>query len=154
MATRSKSMLFGEIRKVHYGPDEVSIRALAEMHGVHRRTVRQALTSAVPPPRAVSERVAPVLGPWTGVIDGWLAADLSAPKKQRHSARRVFQRLVEEHGAEISESTVRRYVAIVKKRRTSDVARVMVPQTHPLGEEAEVDFGQFAFVLEGVMVDA
>ncbi len=147
-------MLFEEIRKAHFGPDEVSIRALAEQHGVHRRTVRQALVSAVPPPRVSRERIAPVLGPWTAVIDGWLEADRSAPKKQRHTARRVFQRLVEELDAEISESTVRRYVAVAKKRRASDVATVMVPQTHPLGEEAEVDFGQFSFVLEGVMVEA
>ena len=154
MTTRSKSVMFEEIRKAHFGPNEVSIRALAEKYGVHRRTVRQALVSAVPPPRATTERTSPVLGRWIPVIDGWLEADKSAPKKQRHTARRVFQRLVEEHDAEISESTVRRYVAEAKKKRAFGVAQVMVPQSHPLGEEAEVDFGQFSFMLEGAMVEA
>jgi transposase len=146
--------MFEEIRKAHFGPDEVSIRALAEKHGVHRRTVRQALVSAVPPARASTDRTSPVLGRWIPVIDGWLEADKSAPKKQRHTARRVFQRLVEELDAEISESTVRRYVAEAKKKRAFSVPQVMVPQSHPLGEEAEVDFGQFSFMLEGVMVEA
>jgi transposase len=146
--------MFEEIRKAHFGPDEVSIRALAEKYGVHRRTIRQALESAVPPPRASTERISPVLGRWIPVIDGWLEADKSAPKKQRHTARRVFQRLVEEHDAEISESTVRRYVAAAKRQRAFGVPQVMVPQSHPLGEEAEVDFGQFSFVLEGDMVEA
>lgn len=95
-----------------------------------------------------------MLGRWIPVIDGWLEADKSAPKKQRHTARRVFQRLVEEHDAEILESTVRRYVAEAKRRRAFGVPRVIVPQSHPLGDEAEVDFGQFSFVLEGVMVEA
>jgi transposase len=154
MTKRSKSVMFEEIRKAHFGPDEVSIRALAEKHGVHRRTVRQALVSAVPPVRASTERPSPALGRWTTVIDGWLEADRSAPKKQRHTARRVFQRLVEELDAEISESSVRRYVAEAKKKRAFSVPQVMVPQSHPLGEEAEVDFGQFSFMLEGVMVEA
>jgi transposase len=108
----------------------------------------------MPPPRASTERTSPVLGRWIPVIDGWLEADKSAPKKQRHTARRVFQRLVEEHDAEISESTVRRYVAEAKRKRAFGIPQVMVPQSHPLGEEAEVDFGQFSFVLEGVMVEA
>ena len=154
MTKRSRSTMFEEIRKAHYGEQSVSIRELARVHGVHRRTVRAALASAVPPARKVSDRLAPALGPWREIIDAWLEADRSAPKKQRHTARRVFQRLVEEFDAEISESTVRRYVAEAKKRRPLDVARVMVPQTHPLGEEAEVDFGQFSFLLQGRMVEA
>ena len=152
MTKRSKPVMFEEIRKAHYGPDAVSIRALAKRFGVHRRTVRHALESAVPPPRVVHDRRSPVLDPWKGLIDGWLETDRFAPKKQRHSARRVFQRLVEEHDAQISESTVRRYVAQAKRRSPITVAQVMVPQVHPLGEEAEVDFGQFAFILGGVTV--
>ena len=81
-----------------------------------------------------------------------MADDLKAPKKQRHTARRVWQRLVDEHGAEVSEGTVRRYVAAVKGRRAIPLAEVMVPQTHPLGYEAEVDFGAVSFVLGGELV--
>jgi len=53
-------------------------------------------------------RPSPTLDPWKPVIDGWLVADAQMPKKQRDTARRVFQRLVEGHDAEVSESTVRR----------------------------------------------
>ena len=76
----------------------MSIRALAARHRVHRRTVRQALADATPPPRKTPVRVAPVLGPYVETVRGWLTADLAAPRKQRHTARRVWQRLIEEQG--------------------------------------------------------
>ena len=116
--------------------------------------MRQALESAVPPKRKAVPRPSPALGPWKAIIDGWLADDESAPKKQRHTARRVFERLVDEHGAEVSETSVRRYVATVKKKRAVDLPQVCVPQTHPLGFEAEVDFGQISFKIFGVLIEA
>ena len=85
----------------------LSVRALAAKHHVHRRTVRQALASAVPPERKTPERTSPALGPWTTIIRSWLVADRELPGKQRHTARRVWQRLVAEYGAEVAESTVR-----------------------------------------------
>jgi DNA-binding transcriptional regulator YhcF (GntR family) len=92
-----------------------SIRELADRYQVHRRTVRQALASAVPPPRKTPVRTSPKLAQFQAAIDGMLRADLDAPKKQRHTARRVLARLVDEHGAaDLSYSTVRDYVA---KRR-------------------------------------
>ena len=70
----------------------LSIRALAERHGVHRRAVRQALASPLPPAkRAAVGRPAPRLGPYRALIDGWLEADREAPRKQRHTARRVWR---------------------------------------------------------------
>jgi transcriptional regulator with XRE-family HTH domain len=87
----------------------LSIRALAARHGVHRRAVRQALASPVPPAkRPPSHRPAPRLGAYRALIDGWLEADREAPRKQRHTARRVWQRLVAEHGAQVSERQVSR----------------------------------------------
>ncbi|MFZ0059129.1 MAG: IS21 family transposase [Acidimicrobiales bacterium] len=151
MAKRSKVELYEQIRKAH-DRDQLSIRALARRFGVHRRLVREALASPIPPPRKTAQRSAPVLGPWQPIIDSWLAADLDAPKKQRHTARRIWQRLVEEHGAEVAEGTVRRYVAKAKGRRPIPPAAVMVPQTHPLGYEAEVDFGAVSFFLCGELV--
>jgi transposase len=153
MAKRSKVELYEQIRKAH-DRDELSIRALAVHFGVHRRTVREALASPIPPPRKQSERAAPALGSWKATIDGWLADDVDVPQKHRHTARRVWQRLVDEHGAEVSESTVRHYVAKAKGRRPIALAEVMVPQTHPLGYEAEVDFGSVSFFLDGVLTSA
>jgi transposase len=88
-----------------------------------------------------------VLDPWKPIIDAWLEADKDAPKKQRHTARRVYQRLIEEHGADVGESTVRRYVGAKKRERGVPLPEVMVPQHHRLGGEAEVDFGRVHFYL-------
>jgi len=56
------------------------------------------------------------------VIDGWLVADLDAPRKQRHTARRIWQRLVAEHGAEVSERQVCRYVRARRRRSPRQLA--------------------------------
>lgn len=145
--------LYEQIRKAS-DRDGLSVRELARRFHVHRRDVRQALASAVPPPRKVAERrPSSALDPWKPTIDGWLAADRTAPRKQRHTARRVWQRLVDEHGAVVGESTVRRYVAEVRRRMDVPLVEVMVPQHHPLGEEAEVDFGTASVYLAGVLVE-
>ena len=144
--------LYEQIRRSHEH-DGLSVRELARRFRVHRRDVRQALASAVPPERKKPERPAPVLDRWKPIIDGWLEADRTAPRKQRHTARRVWQRLVEEHDAVVGESTVRRYVAEVRRRMVVPLVEVMVPQHHPLGEEAEVDFGTASVYLGGVLVD-
>ena len=69
------------------------------------------MADAVPPPRKPPERVAPVLGPHEARVRGWLVEDLEVSRKQRHTARRVWQRLVEEEGAVVAESSVRSLVA-------------------------------------------
>ncbi len=133
----------------------LSIRGLAVRHGVHRRTVKQALASPMPPAkRAPVGRPAPKLGPYRSVIDGWLEADRAAPRKQRHTARRIHRRLVDEHGADVAESTVRQYVRARKRAMGFAVGEVFVPQVHAPGMEAEVDWGEALVVLGGVSVKA
>ena len=118
-----------------------SIRQLSRVHGVHRREVRQALANAVPSPRKEVVRARPVLGPLTARIDAILAADREAPRKQRHTAKRICERLREEEGAEVAERTVRGYVR-QRKREIWGVREVMVPLYHEPGQEAEVDLGE------------
>jgi transposase len=149
---RSRVELFEQIRR-DWRAGGISIRELADRHHVHRRTVRQALASAVPPPRkAYPQRPRPAIGPYAAVIDGWLVADREVPRKQRHTARRVWQRLVAERGATVAEVTVSRYVARRRAELGLEETEVMVPQAHAPGAEAEVDFGEFHAVIAGVLL--
>ena len=149
---RSRVELFEQIRRDRRR-EGLSIRELAEKHGVHRRTVRQALAAAVPPPRRTyPTRARPAIDPFAAVIDGWLLDDQSAPKKQRHTARRVWQRLVAEHQATVSEVTVSRYVARRRVELGLVHREVTIPQTHLAGAEGEVDFGEFYATIAGVWV--
>ena len=79
-------------------------------------------------------------------------ADRDVPRKQRHTARRVWQRLVAEHGASVAEVTVSRYVARRRAELGLDTIEVMVPQFHEPGAEAEVDFGEFHAMIAGAML--
>jgi transposase len=146
--------LFADIRR-DARVEDCSIRELADRYHVHRRTVRQALASAVPPPRKTPARMSPRLAPFQAAIDGMLRADLDAPRKQRHTARRVLARLVDEHGAaDLSYSTVRDYVARRRPEIAAEAGRPLesgcVPQTHPPAAEAEVDFHDLWVILQGV----
>ncbi len=130
----SRAEQFERIRRDHR-VEGLSIRALARRHKVHRRTVRDALASAIPPPRKAVERGHGVFGPYEALVCQWLTDDLEVPKKQRHTARRVFTRLVAEHGADIAESTVRENVRRIRAE-IAPAREATVPQAHEPGAEA------------------
>ncbi|MGE5636397.1 MAG: IS21 family transposase [Nocardioidaceae bacterium] len=141
--------LFEQIRRDR-DREGLSIRELARRHGVHRRAVRQALVSPLPPAkRPPSHRPAPKLGAYRPLIDGWLEADRKAPRKQRHTAKRVWRRLVDEHGVEVAETTVREYVRRRRRALGLPVDEVFVPQVHAPGVGAQVDWGEATVLLAG-----
>jgi transposase len=136
--------LFELIRRDFYDQG-LSKRAIARKYRVHRRAVRQAIASAVPPERKRSERPRPVLTEEARTfIDGVLVSDQRAPRKQRHTARRIWQRLRDELGCAAAESTVRAYVRERKQELALGV-QVFVPQHHPPGAQGEVDFYEADF---------
>jgi transposase len=134
--------------------DGHSIRRICRELGVSKRIVRRAKQG--PEPKRYTRpdpRLAPRLGPHKAWIDQILADDRDRPRKQRHTAQRIYDRLVAEHGFAGDASTVRRYVAAVK-RRQGQAPPVFVPLNHPPGRDAEVDWGQRPVVIGGEGVTA
>lgn len=143
----SRVELFAAIRRDRRDDPGISARTLAKQYRVSRRTVAAALANAVPLQRKALPPRPSVLDPVADVIDEMLRTDLSAPRKQRHTVRRILQRLTTEHGFSAPYTTVRDYV---RRRRPQIVAAAsdqqrkvidgMVPQEHEPGAEGEVDF--------------
>ena len=123
-----------------------SRRAVAREFGLARKTVEKMLEYSLPPGYRRQKPVRrPKLGPWRGVIDAILSDDKTRPAKQRHTARRIFERLKEEHLYTGGYTIVKDYV------RASKIGgqEMFVPLVHPPGE-AQADFGEALVVIAGV----
>src|SRR3954464_2272808 len=108
--------LFEQLRREHeFGIG--TIAGVAAKFGVHRRVVRQALAGALPPRHHYRERVKPKLAAVEAFIDQVLDEDRRAPRKQRHTARRIHRRILREFpDVAVAESTVRNHVRARKRR--------------------------------------
>lgn len=126
------------VRKAHF-KDGKSIRCIVRELGVARNTVRKILAEETPePPRYHLEKgkSKPVLGSVIPIIETWLAEDEQAPRKQRHTAKRIYDRLREEYDFNGSERTVRKYVAKCRQ----NPKEVFLPLGFEPGEMAQVDW--------------
>ena len=133
------------IRREHF-LQRKSIRRIARELGYSRRTVRKALQdSDVPVYRRTAPTRYPVLQSIIPLIDNWLKEDESQPKKQRHTARRVWIRLKKETGFTGSESSICRYV----RSKRLVVPEVFVPLIYQPGSDAQVDWGEAKVIVGG-----
>jgi len=125
-----------QIRLLHR--DGLSIREIARKLGHSRDTVKKALVQATPLPYTrTSPAASPKLGEFIGLIEQILIEDHSAPRKQRHTAMRMFQRLRDEHGYKGGYDQVRRFVNARRKKERE----THLPLDHPPGGRLECDFG-------------
>lgn len=141
--------LYRRVRRAHYIEGK-SIRQVARDFNLHRHTVNKMLEYSVPPGyqrRQPPRR--PKLDPYIPLIDEILRLDQARPKKQRHTAQRIFQRLKEEHGFSGQYTIVKDYV---REHRTSH-QEMFVPLAHPPGH-AQADFGEAQVIIDGVLCKA
>ena len=137
------------IRTAHRVYD-TNISKLSRITGHSRNTIKKALRGEPWGYRERTKQPFPVLGPYLETIDSWLKADRDVPKKQRHTARRIYNRLVEEYDYPGGESTVRRYVSMAKIKLGLDRPGAFIPCDPEAGFEAEVDWGTATAVIGGM----
>lgn len=139
------------IRTAHrvYGK---TIKQIARETGHSRNTIKRVLRGEYGGYKPREHPFYPALGPYTGIIDKWLSDDKDQPKKQRHTAVRVFHRLQQEFGFTGSETTVRRYVREAKLRLGLKGQQAFIPCEPLAGGEAEVDWGTCHAIIDGVAV--
>jgi transposase len=134
--------------KVRYAVriEGISQREAARRFGIDPRTVAKMLKFSVPPGYRRSQPAArPKLGPYVGIIDRIVEEDAGRPAKQRHTSKRIFERLRDEHGYSGGLTVVKDYVLQRRQRQRE----VFVPLRHEPGH-AQVDFGEALAVIGGV----
>jgi transposase len=137
--------IYGRVRRA-VGVEGRSQRAVAREFGLSRETVRKMLQYAVPPGYQRQQPIKrPKLGPWLGVINAILEDDKQRPGKQRHTAKRIFERLREEHSFTGGYTIVKDYVRSAELHSRE----MFIPLTHAPGE-AQADFGEALVVIAGV----
>lgn len=136
------------IRTAHrkYGK---GIRELAREYGHHRKTIRKILLGKEPKYERYIPVSNPVMDSYSSIIKKWLLEDKTMPKKQRHTAHRIYERLLIEYGFSGAESTVRAFVRKCKNELGLNRKEAMVPLNPELAKSAEVDWGKARVILKG-----
>lgn len=123
-----------------------SVRQIARERNHSRKTVRKAiLDSGVPEYRLTRDKLCPVMGPYKDIIEGWLKEDRSLPKKQNHTAHRIYERLVNEYSFTGAERTVRSYV----RKLRFNLEDMAIPLEFDPGSDAQCDWGEAWVYIEG-----
>jgi transposase len=137
--------LYGRVRRAVL-IDGMSRREAARIFGIDRRTDDKILKISLPPGyRRTKPIKRPKLDPFVGIIDAILEADKCVPKKQKHTSKRVFERLRDEYGYTGGITIVKDYIYASKQRQRE----MFVPLAHPPGH-AQADFGEALAVIGGV----
>ena len=137
--------LYLKVRHAHF-EEGLSGRQISRDFGISRDSVAKMLTYLEPPGyRRTAPIKRPKLDPYTDQIDSWLAEDKTRPRKQRHTAKRIFERLRDECGFDGGYTIVKDYVRS-KKRGSREM---FVPLSHPPGH-GQADFGEALVVIGGI----
>lgn len=136
------------IRTAHrvYGK---TIKEISKETGHSKNTVKKVLRSEMSNYKSRDNQPYPVLGDYIKIIDQWIEQDKESPKKQRHTATRIFNRLKQEEGYTGSYSAVRRYAKNAKIRIGITTFKVFIPSEPTIAGEAEVDWGTAQAIIDG-----
>ena len=138
--------LYARVRRACH-VEGMSTREASRVFGVDRKTVRKMLSFSVPPGyRRSAPPRRPKLGPFTGIIDRILEDDRTSHRKQRHTAKRIFDRLRDEYGFTGGYTIVKDYV----REQGLRSREVFVPLSHSPGH-AQADFGEAMAVIGGAL---
>jgi transposase len=128
-----------------------SIRSIARENHYSRKTVRKAISDAsVPEYRLSTAKPRRVMDPYLPIIEKWLTEDDGRPEKQRHTAHRIYVRLVSEHGFQGGERTVREHVSKLRQ----NCSEMAIPLEFDPGADAQCDWGEALVYLKGKAVTA
>jgi transposase len=127
---------YARVRRAHF-IDGLGIRQLARLYHHSRRKIREILATPEPKRYVRLKPPASILDPFKSIIDGILTGDEQAPPKQRHTAKKLWRRLQQEHGYGGGYDRVRRYVRAQARQQRE----TFIPLSHDPGQRLEADFG-------------
>ncbi len=137
------------IRWLHFREGK-SIRWISKEFRISRKTVVKYLEKPDAPRYTLSQaRAKPLADEWRTLVAEIIESDKAAPRKQRHTARRIYQRLVKENRYPGSERTIQKIVADVKNK---PAAKASIPLVFQPGRDAQVDFGESYADIDGQRV--